>query len=147
MSRFIFKYQNLLQIKERYEEVAQANLSKVLQRLEKEKHNLNEMYENKEELQQVLHRKLQDGTDISMVKNYDYYIVNLNKRIDQQIMLINQITQEVSRARAELMKAAKEKKTFEKLKENDKVNFDYLENRSEQNFVDQLVTFKNYKNN
>jgi flagellar FliJ protein len=71
----------------------------------------------------------------------------LDKRIDNQQEVIQRCNEEIGQCRIELQKALQERKKFEKLKEREKEKFYFIEKKIEENFVDQLVTFKNFNQN
>lgn len=147
MNKFHFKYQSLLGVKEKYEELVQGKLSTALKRLEDEKQRLIEYEKTKEVYQDMIHAKIQEGTALTAIRTCDMYIRSLDKKIFYQMQTIEKCSRDVNQLRADLLKASQERKTFEKLKEKELDIFNYKEKREEEKFVDQLVTFKNYKSN
>ncbi|TCO79948.1 flagellar export protein FliJ [Marinisporobacter balticus] len=147
MNKFIFKYENLLGVKERYEELISRKLNKAQKKLEDEKMRLKGLEDYKEDCQHNMAIQMRKGTDAVSLRTYDMFLMQLKRKILSQKEAIEKCNQEVNQYRLELMQAAKEKKTFEKLREREKENFYYIEKKEEENFVDQLVTFNNFKSN
>ncbi len=145
MNKFNFKYQNLLGVKEKYEELAQSKLTAALKRLEDEKQRLIEYERTKEAYKGMIHTKMIEGTDLSVIRIWDVYIKSLDKKILHQMQVINHCHRDADEIRTSLVKASQERKTFEKLKEIDFDGFIYSEKKEEAKIVDQLVTFRNFK--
>ncbi|QXM06148.1 flagellar export protein FliJ [Crassaminicella indica] len=147
MLKFRFKYQNLLEVKEKYEDVIKGKLNKAQSKLQNEKKQLRELEKYKDNCKNHIALKVQSGINVGYLKTYDSFLLGLKRKIHEQIQIVEQCNNEVNKCRQELMKASMEKRTFEKLKEKEKENFCYIEKKEEENFVDQLVTFQNFKSN
>lgn len=147
MNKFIFRYENLLGVKERYEELIRGKLNKAQKKLEDEEKQLKELEDYKKDCQHNMATQMTKGTDAGSLRTYDIFLMQLKRKILNQREVIEKCNQEVKQCRLELMKAAKEKKTFEKLREREKENFYYMEKKEEEKFVDQLVTFNNFRSN
>lgn len=145
MSKFNFKYQNLLGVKEKIEELVQGKLTSAQKKLDNEKQKLCTYEKSKESYMSMIHAKMQEGTDLSVIRIWDVYIRSLEKKITNQLQVIERCNREVDEIRKNLIKASQERKTFEKLKEIDFDDFTYIAKKEEEKFVDQLVTFKNFK--
>lgn len=147
MNKFIFKYENLLGVKGQYEELIRGKLNKMQKELENEEKRLKELEDYKKKCHHNMNLEMKKGTDAGYLRKYDIFLMKLKRQIISQREIIEKCNQEVDKCRLELMKAAKEKKTFEKLKEREKENFNYFEKKEEEKFVDQIVTFNNFKSN
>ncbi|MCT4618612.1 MAG: flagellar export protein FliJ [Marinisporobacter sp.] len=147
MLKFSFKYQNLLKVKEKYEDAIKGKMNKAQSKLQDEKKRLKELESQKDDCEKHISLIVQNGTNIRDLKTYDSFLIGLKRKINEQIQVIEKCKHEVNKYKQELMKAAMEKKTFEKLKEKEKEKFYYMEKKEEENFVDQLVTFQNFKSN
>ncbi|WZL74842.1 flagellar export protein FliJ [Clostridiaceae bacterium 35-E11] len=147
MLKFNFKYQNLLNMKEKYEDLIKGKLSEAQIRLENERQHLQSLESSKENYQRMTRSKATEGITIAFLQNCDFFLTNLNKRIDNQQGVIQQCNKEINQCRIALQKAIQEKKKFEKLRETEKEKFYFMEKKAEENFVDQLVTFKNFNKN
>ena len=147
MNKFHFKYDNLLNIKEKHEEIAKGKLHKAVERLDLEKDKLNGLNKDKFNCRQQLRCQMEQGVHASQLKVYETYMHNLNQKIHHQKESIEQCSNSVNYLRTALIKASTERRTFEKLKEKEKELFNYQEKKEEEKFIDQLVTFNNYKSN
>ncbi|QZY56750.1 flagellar export protein FliJ [Crassaminicella profunda] len=147
MLKFSFKYQNLLKVKEKYEDVIKGKMHKAQSKLQDEKKRLEELENQKNDCGKRIALKIQSGASVGDLKIYDSFVMGLKRKISEQMQIVEQCSHEVNKCRQDLMKAAMEKRTFEKLKEKEKENFYYMEKKEEENFVDQLVTFQNFKSN
>ncbi|MFT9495010.1 flagellar export protein FliJ [Anaerosolibacter sp.] len=145
MSKFNFKYQNLLGVKEKIEELIQGKLTSAQKKLDDEEQKLYTYEKSKESYMRMIHAKMQEGTDLSVIRIWDVYIRSLEKKITYQLQVIERCNRDVDEIRKNLVKASQERKTFEKLKEIDFDDFTYVAKKEEEKFVDQLVTFKNFK--
>ncbi len=63
-------------------------------------------------------------------------------KIEEQAIKVKRANAEVEKKREELVEATKEKKKFEKLKENQHENYIIEEKRSEQRVTDEIVSYK-----
>ncbi|HHY90642.1 MAG TPA: flagellar export protein FliJ [Clostridiales bacterium] len=147
MSKFHFRYQNLLEVKARYEDSKKIELSEAKRRLENEKEKLADFKLDKENNEQYMCEKIQEGTNIAHLKIFHSYVNYLNQKINEQRITVEQCSQEVARTRKELLIASQDKKVFEKLKEKEMKLFKLAEKKAEDLLVDQLVTYKNFKRN
>ncbi len=147
MSRFNFRYQNLLEVKEKHEELIKGELSKIKKLLEDEKEKLINFQSNKEIYQEYLFTKIKKGTNAAYLQACNSYINHLDQKINEQFRAVEQCNQEVKKTRKKLVLVSQEKKVFEKLKEKEKKLFSLAEKKLENLLVDQLVTYKNFKRN
>ncbi|WP_168198283.1 flagellar export protein FliJ [Crassaminicella thermophila] len=147
MRRFRFRYQNLLEVKEKYEDIIKRKLNEAQIKFEEAKKQLDILEDNKKKYQESINLNVKKGVDIGYLRMHDLFLMNLKREIRKQIEVIEVCKDEVNKCRMELMKASKEKRIFEKLKEKERENFHYIEKKEEDSLIDQLVTFKNYKSN
>ncbi|QEK12276.1 flagellar export protein FliJ [Crassaminicella thermophila] len=147
LRRFRFRYQNLLEVKEKYEDIIKRKLNEAQIKFEEAKKQLDILEDNKKKYQESINLNVKKGVDIGYLRMHDLFLMNLKREIRKQIEVIEVCKDEVNKCRMELMKASKEKRIFEKLKEKERENFHYIEKKEEDSLIDQLVTFKNYKSN
>ncbi|WP_053957438.1 flagellar export protein FliJ [Inediibacterium massiliense] len=147
MQGFKFKYENLLEVKQKYEDAKKGKLNQAQSKLKKEKMHLTNLENYQTNCHIHIASKMEAGVNVGHLKNYHTYLVSLKKNIDTQVEKIEKCNHEIITCRNELIQASKEKKTFEKLKEKAKETFHEEQKKEEANFVDQLVTFKNFSNN
>jgi len=134
-------------VKARYEDSKKIKLSEAKKRLEDEKEKLADFKLDKENNEQYMCEKIQEGTNIAHLKIFHSYVNHLNQKINEQRITVEQCSQEVAKTRKELLIASQEKKVFEKLKEKEMNLFKLAEKKAEDLLLDQLVTYKNFKRN
>jgi flagellar FliJ protein len=100
--------------------------------------NLLKEYEN-------LKAKASKYKTVNELKQYQLYKYVLEERIEMQEQLIEQKTKELEEKRLDLIKAQKDRKIMEKLKEKDYENYKEEEKLNEQKFLDEMSVMK-YKN-
>lgn len=147
MNKFKYKYNNLLNIKEKYEKVAKGKLKDAMEELNLENEKLESYHEDKHNCQESLQADIKQGVNISSLKIYGSYLKGLESKILRQEKSVEQCNVNVTHFRTALIRASTERRTFEKLKEKEREVYNYQEKKAEERFVDQLVTFNNYKSN
>ncbi|WP_165000324.1 flagellar export protein FliJ [Anaerophilus nitritogenes] len=147
MHGFKFRYENLLEVKQKYEDVKKGKLNQAQSKLESEKIYLTNLEMDQTNCHLHVASKMEMGVNVGHLKSYHTYLAGLKKTIDNQMVKIEKCNNEIITCRNELIQASKEKKTFEKLKEKAKETFYEEQKKEEANFIDQLVTFKNFSSN
>lgn len=141
MATFNFKLEKVLNYKEIVENQKKSRFAQVKQRLIKEEALLNDFYNHKNELikeKNISSKEIKVG-ELAM---YNSYIDMINRKINQQQNIINRTKKELKKAKAEMIDSVKEKKVFEKLKENEYEKFMNEEKRNEEKIVDNLISYK-----
>lgn len=77
---------------------------------------------------------------LNEMKFYYNYLQHLNNLLSRQEEIIIGIREELEKARAKLVEAMKERKIFEKLKENQYHNYLYEQDKLEQAALDELAS-------
>lgn len=80
--------------------------------------------------------------NIRQARTYYHYISDLKEKIEKQNNLISKLEKDTNAAKNKLISISKEKKIYEKLKENHKQEFDESLKKVEEKFLDQIVSFK-----
>ena len=145
MKKFYFQYDNILEFKKKNEESIKNRLGAAFSELEDEKKRLSELENNKHACYDNMNKLMLHGTDIANLKVHDLFISKLNNKIELQTSSIYNCNSRIHQIRQELIKASKEVKVFEKLKEHHLVDHEYFEKKEEEKFIDQLVTYKYYQ--
>ena len=144
LKKFNFQYDNILEFKKKNENAVVNRLSNSIYELEQASDTLNEFLVYKSSSYENMNQLMLEGTEVLKIKSYSSFIHSLNNRIDNQKSLIEACNTKIERIRQELLHISKEVKIFEKLKDNHRVEYEYDEKKEEENFVDQLVTYKSY---
>lgn len=140
MKKYDYKLQDVLDFKSSMENqmISKYNTEKKI--LEKEEKKLNEYIQTKRKIENEKDNLSLSGT-IRDLKNYNIYIEETKCKIDLQQKNINKAKEQLKIAKQNLINAAKDKKIFEKLKENDYKKYEDEEKKKEAITVDEIVTF------
>jgi len=141
LEKFNFKFEKVLDYKKTIENHKKNEYGKIQQKLTEEEKALEEYCEFKDELK---NRKNQSykKTNIANLQLYNNYLNNMNELISVQEGIINQTKEELKVAKGELLEVSKEKKIFERLKENKYEEYLYDIKKEEEKLIDTIVSFK-----
>ncbi len=141
MPKFVYRMQNILEIKYKLEEQAKQEYGQVQARLNEEEANLSRLknmllddYKNLKEAQS----SVLDILEIDILRDG---IVYRKDRIKDQEQVVKKLEKEVERARMKLNEAMQERKMHEKLKEKQFDAFVKEMNDKESKEVDELVSY------
>ncbi len=141
MAGFNFKLEKVLNYKETVENEKKTKFAQIKQRLHKEELLLDDYYKQKKS---IIEEKNSFNENIKAGELYLYnlYIDTINKKIERQKSIILKTKEELNKAKDEMLNAVKEKKIFEKLKENKYEEFISEQEKEEEKIVDNLVSYK-----
>lgn len=139
---FKYQFETILNLKIRMEDMKKGELKLALEKLEKEKVILEKLVEDKEIQHQIFKEKQKHKFTAKDLKLFNNYINSLTKKIDYQATVVAKEEKNVEKVRSELVKASKEKKMFEKLKEKKLEEYMQEYYAGEQQVVDNIVSFK-----
>lgn len=141
MAGFNFKLEKVLNYKETVENEKKTKFAQIKQRLHKEELLLDDYYKQKKS---IIEEKNSFNENIKAGELYLYnlYIDTINKKIERQKSIILKTKEELNKAKDEMLNAVKEKKIFEKLKENKYEEFISEQKKEEEKIVDNLVSYK-----
>ncbi len=135
---FKFKFQKALDYKIQLEDEAKARLQK---KKEEERAEIEKLNIIKDE-RVLFIKKYEENTrgklDIKMLTEYSNYLVIIEKKIEEQIKKIEEISLQVEKLQGEYFESVKERKIFEKLKEKEKYKYTEEENKTEQKMIDEI---------
>lgn len=140
MMGYSFKLEKVLNYKENIENLKKTEYGDVNRRLNNEQEKLLNYNIHKENL--VTQKN--DSTkniNVGSLKLYNNYLQDISTNIKKQESIISDIKDELEKTKEELLIAMKEKKIFEKLKENDYNEFLSEVKKNEEKLVDGIVTF------
>ena len=123
---FKYQFETILNLKTRVEDLKKGELKLALEKLEKEKQKLASLENEKESQHQILKEKQEGKFTVEDLKLFNNYINVLNKKIDYQVTMVVKEEKKVNKVREELIKASKEKRMFEKLKEKKLEEYVYI---------------------
>ena len=142
MAKFVYRMQNILDIKLKLEDQAKAEYGMELVRLREEEMKLEVLKAKKEEYQYRLTDAVQDELVLLEIKKLENCVEHAKYNINVQKFVISQQQQRVDRAREKLDNAMKERKTYEKLKEKAFEQFKIEIEAQERKEIDELVSFR-----
>jgi len=140
LKKYDYKLQNILDFKSSMEDQMISKYNNEKKILEKENNILDKYIETKIKIENQKDELSFSGT-IRDLKNYNTYIEETKYKINKQKEVINNSQKKVELAKENLINACKDKKIFEKLKENDYKKHEDEEKKKEAITVDEIVTF------
>lgn len=140
MMGYNFRLEKVLNYKENIENLKKAQYGDVNRRLNNEEEKLMNYNIHKENLLTKINES-NKNTSVGNLKLYNNYLQDISSSIKKQESLISDIKDELEKTKEELLIAMKEKKAFEKLKENDYNEFLSEVKKKEEKIVDGIVTF------
>ena len=139
---FKYQFETILNLKARMEDMKKGELKLAIDKLEKEKEKLDQLIKDKEMQYEIVKEKQKVKFTAEDLRTFNNYINALNKKIDYQTNIVEKEEKKVDKIREELIKASKEKRMFEKLKEKKLEEYMKEYYAGEQQVVDNLVSFK-----
>ena len=139
---FKYQFETILNLKIRMEDMKNAELKLALERLENEKNKLKKLVSEKEVEEENIKEKQKEKFTADDLRFFNNYISSLNRKIEYQATIVKKEEKNVEKVREELIKASKEKKMFEKLKEKKYEEYMHEYYAQEQQVVDNIVSFK-----
>lgn len=142
MAKFIFRLENILQIKYKIEEQCKVEFGIAMEQLYLAIEKLEQMYARQSMYEQQLTELVSKGTRAIDIKEVSDSIEVIKISIISCKAEVAKREQAVELAREKLNNAMQERKTFEKLKENEFEKFKQEVNAQEMKDVDELVSYK-----
>jgi flagellar protein FliJ len=146
VAKFIYTMQNILDIKYKLEEQQKTAFSLARHKLTKEEQKLEALNMKKMNYQQDLKLLMQSSLNIRDIKWYEDAVETMKYKIKIQMLVVKRAENELEAARKKLTEIMVDRKTHEKLKENEFEEFKSELNSIEKKEIDELVSFK-YNNN
>ena len=141
MAKFIYKMQNILNIKERLETQAKTEYAEMVARLRTEEDEMRRLISKLREYEDEAKRLAMSRLDIVAIKNCNNSIRVMKEYINQQAVRVRIAQRNVEIAIEKLNVAVQERKIQEKLKENAFEEFKMELNAQESKEIDELVSF------
>ncbi len=137
---YSFRLEKVLNYKENIENIKKGEYGDINRRLNNEEKKLLNYNIHKEDLLTKKYESIKN-TNVANLKLYNNYLQEISSNIEKQEMVISNIKEELEKTKEELLVAMREKKVFEKLKENDYNEFLKEVKKDEEKLVDGIVTF------
>lgn len=141
MAKFIYKMENILNIKYKLEEQAKSVYGAAKARLDEEEEKLQKLYDKKSEYEINLKELVASTLEILKIKKTDEAIEITKYQIGIQKIAVKNAEIQLEKARLKLNESMVERKTHEKLKENAFESFKEELKDQEKKEIDELVSF------
>jgi flagellar FliJ protein len=143
MKKFVFKLQRVLDYKGIRENEEKAEYGKAFSEYENEKTTLNKL---KNDILNIMNEKdKEEKMTIDKLKYYGDYLKFLEQKIEFQEQKVENARKYLEERRQKLVEISKEKKTFEKLKEKAKEDYNKETIREDDAFNDQINAYSSSK--
>ena len=141
MSKFIYRMQNILNVKYKLEDLAKTEFMLANQALREEEEKLENLKNRKFGYEETVRQLLKHNLDVDRIKENQDAIVRMEEFIAEQVKKVEEARELVERKAAKLTELMQERKAQEKLKEKAFENFLQEENAKESKEIDELVSF------
>lgn len=147
MNKFVYKMQNILDIKYKLEDQAKTNYSTAQNKVDLEKQKLMHLVNRREEYENRARGYMTKTINILELKFCKDATGKMQDLIKKQSLQVMVAERNLEQARIQLYEVMNDRKTHEKLKENAKDDFAKEMNRKESKEIDELVcyTYGNFK--
>ena len=141
MSKFVYRMQNILNIKYKLEDQAKTEFMLANQVLRQEEEKLQVLEERKQGYEEVLRQLLKNQLQMDRIKENQEAARRMEEFIREQKVRVAEAARQVEIKAARLTELMQERKAQEKLKEKAFETFLQEENAREGKEVDELVSF------
>ncbi len=141
MKKFIYRFENVYNLKLKQEEQARINYGNMMAQLIEEENKLEVMLERQEQYMTDKRKLMSSKLQLLKIRECEAAIEQMKLMIKQQRLEIKRAENQVEIARKELNEAMIERKTYEKLKERDFEKFKLEYEKEERKEIDELVSY------
>lgn len=141
MAKFVYKMQNILDIKLRLETQVKTEFAEASAKLLQEEDKLRKLIQRRREYENELKRLSADRLELGELKKYNGYIETIKALMQQQALAVRLAQRNLDKVREKLNQAMQERKIYEKLREKAFEEFKEELNAEEKKEIDQLVSF------
>ncbi len=142
MAKFLYKMQNVLDVKLKMEDQAKTAFATAVAALNEEEEKLQILIERREFYEEKGRKMRESILDINEMRENTRAIDNLKEQITAQRENVKRAEEVVERARGKLQVAMQERKIQDKLKENAFEVFKQELSAAESKEVDELVSYR-----
>lgn len=141
MSKFIYRMQNILNLKLKLEEQQKMEFAAARKRLDEEEEKLELLLGRKAGYEEEGRRLREDSLNVQDIRDNRNAILQMDEYIAYQKVQVSKAEAELEKERQKLKEAMQERKIQEKLRENAFEVFMKEENAREGKEVDELVSY------
>lgn len=142
MAKFIYKMQNILEIKLKLEEQAKTAYGNAVVKLEEEEKKLRVLERRREEYENQLSQLMSHELAVNEILRSENAIEIMTYKVEEQKMQVMSAERVVEKEREKLREAMIERKIQEKLREKAFEEFKFEINAQEKKEVDELVSYQ-----
>ena len=142
MAKFIYRMQNILDIKYNLEEQAKQEYMAIRVRLNEEQRKLTVLEDRKEDYFGQYRTLLQEHLDVLEIETCKNAIILMDEYIRNQQLVVTQVEKELDQAVHKMNEAMQERKIHEKLREKQFEVFLQELNQEELKEIDQLISYQ-----
>ena len=146
MAKFIYRMQNILNIKLRLETQAKTEYAENAARLAAEEEKMHHLASRRQQYENEAKQSAMNRVNIASIKQSNESMAVMKELMTQQAFRIRIAQKNLDRARDKLNLAMQERKIYEKLREKAFEEFKQELNAQEKKEIDELVSF-NYNDN
>ena len=146
MAKFIYRMQNILNIKLRLETQAKTEYAENAARLAAEEEKMHHLASRRQQYEHEAKQSAMNRVNIASIKQSNESMAVMKELMTQQAVRIRIAQKNLDRARDKLNLAMQERKIYEKLREKAFEEFKQELNAQEKKEIDELVSF-NYNDN
>lgn len=139
---FKFKFQAILDIKTRLEDLKKVKFGEATEELRVQIEKLNIIIYEQEEQCRIMKEKNNDKITVKDLIAHNNYMIRLKKNREIQHLVVEKAEKKLEEARIELVEASRERKKYELLREKKLAEYweDYY--KKEQMSLDEIVSYK-----
>jgi flagellar FliJ protein len=138
----VFKLQNMLSLKEKFEKRAKLEFGAAMAELEREKRQCERLSVLRENSVQTFRDKARSGVKPDEAIRYNMYLAFIKTKIDEQNVKIARAEAKAEKKRRALIEASKERKSLEKLREKAYALYTLEERKAEQRIIDEQISYR-----
>ncbi len=142
MAKFIYRMQNVLDVKLKMEDQARSSFAAAMARLNEEEEALGALTDRRKWYETEGRRMREDSINVTDLRDNTRALENLDEQIKLKKQDVAIAQDNVDRARGRLQVAMQERKTQEILKDNAFEEFKRELNAAESKEVDELVSYR-----
>lgn len=142
MAKFIYSMENVLNVKYKLEDQAKTAFSQAQMQVNEAKSELNRLVDRRRSYEQEKHRMMSGRLDVRRLNECENAIHTMEYYETQQKKKIAALEAVLDNASRKLKEAMMERKTHEKLKDNEFQAFLQELNAQEKKEIDELVSFQ-----
>lgn len=142
MAKFIYRMQNILDIKYKLEDQAKQEFSNAQNQYDAEVRKLEKLKQRKQEYTAEMRSYASDQLKLMELERCNQAIEVMEMRITEQIEVVFRAQANLDRARMKLNYSMQERKTYEKLREHQFEEFLQELNAEEMKEIDELVSYQ-----